>query len=279
MELIIHQDVKSYASAVFPFLEMNEAENGLLLGILGTLHDESPITLPFMAEVKRGEQTAAAAFYHARNLIVTRGLEDAIEELSRKLIEMHVDAPSVVGPSAISQSFAETWGKRRRCSAALSMDQCIYQLTDVVWPTDVPGEMRLMTADDVDLVTQWIRGFNEEALPDEPHRPEDARRNAESRPQRRMTFIWDAAGASVAMASLARPTRRGITVNAVYTPPEYRKHGYATALTAAVSAEGLRRGKSFCVLYTDLSNPTSNSIYPKIGYKPISGSRQYRFEY
>ena len=248
MELIIHQDVKNYASAVVPFLEMNEAENGLLLGILDMLQDQSPLTLPVMAEVKCGEETTAAAFYHTRNLIVSRGLEGAIEELSKKLIEVHVEVPSVVGPSAISQK-------------------------------DVPGDMRLMTTDDVDLVTQWICGFHQDALPAEPYIPEDARRNAEARPQRRMTFIWDADGMPVSMASLARPTRRGITVNAVYTPPEYRRQGYATALTAAVSEEGLQRGKSFCVLYTDLSNRTSNSIYQKIGYKPISSSRQYRFEY
>src|SRR4249920_2573392 len=129
MELIIHQDVKSYASAVVPFLEMNEAENGLLLGILGMLQDQSPLTLPFMAEVQRGEETTAAAFYHTQNLIVSRGLEGAIEELSTKLIEMHVDVPSVVGPSVISQRFAETWASCRRCTSSLTMDQCIYQLT------------------------------------------------------------------------------------------------------------------------------------------------------
>jgi hypothetical protein len=79
------------------------------------------------------------------------------------------------------------------------------------------------------------------------------------------------------MAGLARPTRRTTSINAVYTPPEERRNGYATALVAAVSAEGLRRGKSSCVLYTDLANPVSNSIYPKIGYRPVCDSSQYRF--
>jgi uncharacterized protein len=79
------------------------------------------------------------------------------------------------------------------------------------------------------------------------------------------------------MAGFARPTAKTISINAVYTPPEHRRRGYATALVAAVSEEGLRRGKAACVLYMDISNPTSNSIYQKIGYRPVSDARNYRF--
>ena len=66
----------------------------------------------------------------------------------------------------------------------------------------------------------------------------------------------------------ARPTKRAIAVNGVYTPLEWRRRGYATACVAALS-ELLLRGFEFCVLYTDLSNPTSNSIYTRIGYRPV----------
>jgi hypothetical protein len=83
----------------------------------------------------------------------------------------------------------------------------------------------------------------------------------------------------VTIAALARSTRRGVTVNAVYTPPEQRGRGHASALVAALSEEGLRRGKEFCVLYTDLANPTSNAIYQRIGYRPIARSKMLRLRY
>ena len=76
-----------------------------------------------------------------------------------------------------------------------------------------------------------------------------------------------------------RPTRNGVSVGGVYTPPELRRKGYATACVAALSALLLDRGHSFCVLYTDLANPTSNSIYQKIGYRPVTDSAVHRFEY
>jgi predicted GNAT family acetyltransferase len=63
----------------------------------------------------------------------------------------------------------------------------------------------------------------------------------------------------------------------VYTPPEWRGKGYASACVAALSQLCLDSGYQFCMLYTDLANPTSNSIYQKIGYQPIGESREYRF--
>jgi predicted GNAT family acetyltransferase len=33
-----------------------------------------------------------------------------------------------------------------------------------------------------------------------------------------------------------------------------------------------------CILYTDLANPTSNSIYRAIGYRAIAEALRYEFE-
>jgi predicted GNAT family acetyltransferase len=53
----------------------------------------------------------------------------------------------------------------------------------------------------------------------------------------------------------------------VYTPPEHRRRGYATALVADLSRHALRTGAERCMLFTDLANPTSNRIYARIGYR------------
>jgi predicted GNAT family acetyltransferase len=69
-----------------------------------------------------------------------------------------------------------------------------------------------------------------------------------------------------------------MTVSGVYTPPELRCKGYATSCVAELSRNILQSGKKFCMLYTDLANPTSNSIYMKIGYWPVCDSVQHTFE-
>ena len=71
----------------------------------------------------------------------------------------------------------------------------------------------------------------------------------------------------------------GIKLTAIMTPP-YNLTLYATDNVIdsdAISRLGLERGFSKCVLYTDLANPTSNSIYRKIGYRPICDSVDIAF--
>ena len=70
----------------------------------------------------------------------------------------------------------------------------------------------------------------------------------------------------------------GIVVSLVYTPPAQRNRGYASAAVAALSQQLLDAGWEFCSLFTDLANPTSNSIYQKVGYRPIADVVDIDFE-
>lgn len=63
----------------------------------------------------------------------------------------------------------------------------------------------------------------------------------------------------------------------VYTPLDFRRRGYATSLTAALSQLLLDSGKQFTALYTNPANLVSNSIYRKIGDRPVCDFDQYRF--
>ena len=80
------------------------------------------------------------------------------------------------------------------------------------------------------------------------------------------------------MVASARETRSGCCINTVSTPPRFRRCGYATAAVATLTDALLQAGRRFCCLYTDLANPTSNSIYAKIGYRPIRDDAEIAFE-
>ena len=76
---------------------------------------------------------------------------------------------------------------------------------------------------------------------------------------------------------LSRQKQSGIRIGPVYTPPALRGRGYASACVARLSQDKLDEGRTFCFLYTDLSNPTSNHIYQEIGYEPVCDVADYRF--
>jgi len=46
-------------------------------------------------------------------------------------------------------------------------------------------------------------------------------------------------------------------------------------VVATLTRDLLARGNRHCCLYTDLANPTSNSIYQRIGYRPLCDVGEY----
>ena len=136
--------------------------------------------------------------------------------------------------------------------------------------------MRQAVAEDLELVSRWMLAFQLEALPRDATALEQTRWQAEARIEAGDFFVWED-GEPVALAAKSRPTPNGCSIGPVYTPPERRSRGYATALTAALSQRLLDNGKRFTALFTDLANPISNSIYQKIGYKPVCDFSEYIF--
>jgi predicted GNAT family acetyltransferase len=81
--------------------------------------------------------------------------------------------------------------------------------------------------------------------------------------------LWEADGVPVSMAGVTRQVAGMIRVAPVYTPPGYRRRGYAGAVTAAVTQAALDAGAGEVLLFTDLANPTSNALYQRLGYHPV----------
>ena len=80
------------------------------------------------------------------------------------------------------------------------------------------------------------------------------------------------------MVAKSRPTTHGGCISLVYTPPNLRRRGYASACVAALSQHLLDTGWDFCCLFTDLANPTSNAIYQQIGYRPVCDVDMFQFD-
>jgi predicted GNAT family acetyltransferase len=118
----------------------------------------------------------------------------------------------------------------------------------------------------------WTRAFQDEVgepADDIEHRVDTALAGGH-------LWLWDD-GDTASMALSREPVEGVVRVSGVYTPVAKRKRGYAEACVYALSKR--LRGVGYrCVLYTDLANPTSNSIYRRIGYKAVAEVLRYRFE-
>ena len=259
----------------------DEARHNLPLGILATAR-ASPAVYPELVAwvVRAGGTTVGGALRTPpHNLILVRPSHDRVADTLAAAIDETL--PGVVGALPEVEDFARAWGSRHPVTPVATFDQRIYRLEEVRPPTMPPGRMRLATPDDEDLVLERFQAFGEEVR----HGPRDvvdedllarAVRNR-LRSADAGVALWEDEGEVVSLAGFGGPTGNGIRIGPVHTPRQSRGRGYGTAVTAELSRLMLDRGHRFCFLYTDLANPTSNSIYSRIGYEPVCDSREIAF--
>jgi predicted GNAT family acetyltransferase len=185
--------------------------------------------------------------------------------------------PGVVGPKEPVEKFALAWQAETKAEVRLELAQRAFRADHVDPPSGVSGRMRDYERGDRALAARWMDAFAEEALPEAP--PDSSEEFVDRREEDPDggLVLWEDEGRAVSMGGFGGRTPNGIRVGPVYTPPELRGHGYASALTAAVTQRLLDGGLQFCFLFTDLANPTSNSIYQRIGYEPVSDVDQWSF--
>jgi predicted GNAT family acetyltransferase len=276
-------DAAECLDRVQEFLEEQEVTNNLLLGILFTLAQNPERAMqeprPFLALAEHeGRVQFVMLMTPPHNLIVYGAgayLDAAIDASVSFLLQENVAPPGVIGPRDIAARFASAWERGTGCTTTVQMEQMIYRLDRVNEVAFSPGKLVCATGEHLDLVADWMLAFSEVTL--ERMDRAGARERAKEANEAARVYLWQDR-VPVSMAWKARPTRNGIVVSGVYTPPASRRRGYATSCVASLSRLLLDGGFRFCSLYTDLANPTSNSIYQKIGYRPVRASRVYRFD-
>ncbi|MCC6802012.1 MAG: GNAT family N-acetyltransferase [Anaerolineae bacterium] len=283
MNVIRFDDVNIFYARVEPYLLPREAEHNLTFGLLNTIRND-PARVPdaIFALVEDAEEIQFVALRTnvERALVVSLAQSpDAIPALAESLHASGIVLAAANGPADEGRAFVEAWSRLSGQSYRVETPMRSFRLTKVNPVTGVPGHLRRATSDDHPLLVRWEMGFRREAFPDMQHDSADVERSIDYRMQSGVggIFVWDDGGA-VSYAGYGGPTPHGIRIGPVYTPPEYRQRGYASACVAGMSQLLLDSGREFCFLFTDLRNPTSNHIYQVIGYQPICDFTEYVFD-
>jgi len=198
-------------------------------------------------------------------LPVASAMADAIAEAGFAL-------PGVNADAATAATFAGQWSERTKSAATPFQGNRLYELFAIEETPGVEGKLRNAEPRERSLMILWSRAFQREIG--------ESDENTEIRVDRGLAagqlWVWDRSGEAVSMAISREPIQGVVRLSGVYTPPEKRKHGYAAGCVHALSKE-LREAGNRCILYTDVANPTSNSIYRRIGYRAVAESLRYRF--
>jgi predicted GNAT family acetyltransferase len=281
MRIERHDEPAAFFALVAPFLERREAQHNLQLGFRARLEADrhafgprDPLLYAVLDD--RGEVAAVATQTPPFGLVLSEVDDPAIvDALADRLAADGAALPTANGPVAVARAFAERWARLTGAVPSVQTEERIYQAEVVIQPDGVGGAMRAYSAADRPLAIDWMRAFFDEAMPGSPEA--QVERFVDGRAAGAGSIVlWEDGGHAVSLAGHAGETPNGSRVGPVYTPPELRGRGYASALTAALTEQLLER-RRFCFLYTDLANPTSNSIYQRIGYRPVTDVTVWRF--
>ena len=277
MQLRQFQDVQAFHHHTQTYLLQHEAEHNLLLGIVHNLlhHPNRNSQSPYLVSVEEaGNLVAVAVQTPPYKLVLSKVSNPAALDLIIRDARRHLSClPGVSGLVAEVQAFVEAWQTLTNQSAQLAMQMRIHQLTEVQPLPAVNGMLRRATEADRPLLIDWFEAFIAEAI---ASLGGDAKQMVDAALKKQRLYLWEDAvpvsfaGSNAALSTAAR-------IGPVYTPPLFRRQGYATALVTALSQQLLDQGCDRCYLFTDLTNPTSNHIYQTIGYRPVCDWEEYSF--
>ena len=288
MNFKLYTDVYEFYNDTYRVLMRHETQNMIPLGniIIGhegkdktdwrdpvnwymaTISDENGILLTAIMTPPHN-----ITLYATDNNINPDAINCLIDELKDREI------PGVMTEKTLAEKFTREYITRKGFTSKTTMSQRIYELTEVNPEIIKIGKIRLLNENDMHFFPYWAEAFyaakiygkKDMAIP----------QNAEHylyRLSAKKLYVLEDNGIPVSMAGFTREMQTAIGVAFVYTPTYYRGKGYATSIVSQISQLALDKGFAKCVLYTDLVNPTSNSIYQKIGYMAICDSLQIKYE-
>jgi predicted GNAT family acetyltransferase len=194
-----------------------------------------------------------------------RALAGAISEEGHHL-------SGVAGEAYAAASFAGAWSELTDTAAAVEDAQRLYALGCLVRPEAVPGRLRRAEFFERGLVSEWWSAFQAET--GSPRY--DVSAAVELALSAGRLFIWDDDGARC-VARATEPLGGISRIGAVFTPPRWRRRGYATGCVGALAAFVRDEEGANSILYAQLANPRSNGIYRHLGFRAVSEVLSYRF--
>jgi RimJ/RimL family protein N-acetyltransferase len=278
VRFVLTSDRDEFAQQAGTFIE-SRLECNVLATVLLTVLDgfgspERPPQFAYGVEANGGVEFAAMRTPPWQLLSSQLSPELAPEFMARWL-EFDPEIPGVNGLPESARAIAAAWAAETAGTTSCWMREAMHVCERVVDPArPAPGELRLPHADERDRLIEWSAAFEQEARIGSGDRAPEM---VDARLRRDGLLLWDAGG-PVSLVGVTPAVAGVVRIGPVYTPPEHRRRGYAASAVAAASRRALSGEAARCMLFTDLTNPTSNKIYAEVGYRRIADWEEHAFE-
>ena len=270
LKLVTYEDAKSFLGRCENWLlERSDIHNTMYSAAVLVARESPLFTGPYWfgsIEGNNGDIVACGTHNLPNGLTLSETPANMLEKVHRSCVDA-VGVPHLIRAPQVTAN----WLAERICNGSdvgnrLQARWLTYRLDHVVWPEKkAPGRLRKGTTKEESLIAEWGRAFGEE----EPA-PVDVSEFMRQKLYAGELFIWDDDGAKT-LLTLSGRVGRGIRISGVYTSPEFRCRGYASAGVAALSDAELSNGRRFVVLNVTEGNPAAR-LYQRLGFRLIGSS-------
>jgi RimJ/RimL family protein N-acetyltransferase len=232
---------------------------------------------PLLGRLSRaGSVLGACHRLPGRSLGLTPLTAGQADSLAAHLAALGHTLPSVGGDRDTTAAFAAAWQRHTGAAPTPAVRLRLRHLGTLTPPHPAPaGRARAAGEADREQLMDFIRGFAADVGEDVTV---DAATWATTRYADKHYTFWETPdGTPVSVAGVNPPVAGLAQVDPVYTPPAHRGHGYAAAVTAAVTRAALAAGATETALFTNAANPTSNALYERLGYDVFADWTTYTF--
>lgn len=264
------------------YLLKKESANNLMLGLSYRIKNQVvEVNDPLYYSIQNDNHLvigSALRINSEKSLIITEMPKLAVDSLIADLIKRNTKIMSVVGEKHTTVYFRDQWHIKNDVKSKFSIDLGIYECTKVIFPSIQKEILIEATTRHKEILLQYVKRFFEECFPNTPKSFQDIEKVVETEIKRKTIFLLASQDGNIlSMAAYISETLNGGTISLVYTPQEFRRKGLGSIMVALLTQKILKSGKKFVNLFTDLSNPTSNSIYQKIGFIKVSENIEFEF--
>lgn len=268
MSMEHHHDPATFLAAAEPLVRDDIAHLAFLRAWVESTAGAAATQRRFMATWKRGD-VAGVAFQRGDGPVVLgASAPEAAAAFAEALQDDYPQLDDVVGALPACEAFLRKWhappGKVFRQRHRLRD----HVLRTLMMPVAARGCVRPAVASDLAWLIEMQHAFAAEV-----GIPISASTLAEQVERRLGTGgyrIWNDAE-DVAYAGFGMAGDDASRVAPVYTRPAFRTRGYASSLVAQICAELVNAGRQV-FLVTDVANPTSNSLYARLGFVALGDS-------
>jgi len=281
VRICLHDDPGQFARTVRTLLDADPVRHTMALTVVEGMRSGRFRAAHMLTVRRRGEVVGATLRTEGYPVLVSALPAEHAVAADAAAAAVDPCPDGVSGPVPEAEAYAAAVAARAGTGVAHAVRLRLWRLCGLRAPAGVSGAARRAGPGDRELLAGWLTAFVTEAMPQWAVRETEQGRRSDVRdvpaPGTEI-MLWEDGGRPVAFAQAGVPVAGMSRVGPVYTPAEHRGRGYGTAVTAATTAWALDAGAREVVLFTDLANPVSNAIYPRIGYRPVLDTVDLAFQ-